>query len=87
MQQERFEAVKNRKVILYPDTDKKSEAFKRWDAKAKELNMAGWNIHTSNYLEMMATPDQRKQKIDIADLLIYDLQNRKLNTSKVGWHR
>lgn len=87
MQQERFEAVKNRKVILYPDTDEKSEAFKRWDAKAKELNMAGWNIHTSNYLEMMATPDQRKQKIDIADLLIYDLQNRKLNTSKVGWHR
>jgi hypothetical protein len=74
VQTERMEVVKNRHVILYPDSDPESLAFNKWEERATELNGQGWNILVSDYLEKVATPKQRKQKIDIADLLIENLQ-------------
>lgn len=73
----RMEAVKNRHVILYPDTDPESLAFRKWKERAAELNSLGWNIQVSDYLEKMATSEQRIKKIDIADLLIENLQNHR----------
>ena len=78
VQTDRMEAVKNRHVILYPDTDPESLAFKKWDERAEELNRLGWHIQVSDYLERIATPEQRKQKIDIADLLVENLQAQKM---------
>lgn len=77
MQQERFEAVKHYSVILFPDTDDKSEAFNQWSKRAEEMNQKGWHIHVSDYLERIATPEQRTRKIDVGDLLIDELMENK----------
>lgn len=73
LQDERMSAVKERKVILFPDTDVDGQAYSQWHKRADELNAKGWHIQVCNYLEQMATSEQRKEKIDIADLLIDDL--------------
>ena len=78
VQTDRMEAVKNRHVILYPDTDPGSLAFRKWNARADELNRLGWHIQVSEYLERIVTPEQRKQKIDIADLLVENLQAQRI---------
>ena len=77
MQQERFEAVKNNDIILFPDTDEKSETFNLWSKRAEEMNQKGWHIQVSDYLEKIATPEQRSMKIDIADLIIDSLSENK----------
>lgn len=73
LQDERISAVKERKVILFPDTDVDGQTYSQWHKRADELNAKGWNIQVCNYLEQMATSEQRKEKNDIADLLIDDL--------------
>ena len=78
VQTNRMEVVKNHHVILYPDTDPESLAFRKWNERADELNRLGWHIQVSNYLEKMATPEQRKMKIDIADLLIENLLTQRM---------
>lgn len=77
MQQERFNAVKDNNVILFPDTDDKSEAFNQWSKRAEEMNQKGWHIQVSDYLEKIATPEQRSKKVDIADLIIDSLSENK----------
>lgn len=76
VQTERMEVVKNRLVIFYPDTDPDSLAFNKWRQRADELNHLGWQIQVSDYLEKVATPEQRQMKIDIADLLIDNIQTQ-----------
>ena len=73
LQDERMSAVKDRKVILFPDTDVDGQVYSQWHKRADELNAKGWHIQVCNYLEQMATSEQREEKIDIADLLIDDL--------------
>ena len=73
LQDERMSAVKERKVILFPDTDVDGQVYSQWHKRADELNAKGWHIQVCNYLEQMATSEQREEKIDIADLLIDDL--------------
>jgi len=73
LQDERMGAVKERKVILFPDTDVDGQAYSQWHKRADELNAKGWHIQVCNYLEQVATSEQREAKIDIADLLIDDL--------------
>ena len=77
VQTERMEVVKNRPAILYPDTDPDSLTFNKWRQRADELNHLGWQIQVSDYLEKVATPEQRQMKIDIADLLLDNLQTPK----------
>lgn len=66
-------AVKERKVILFPDTDIDEQSYGQWAKRARELNAKGWHIQVCDYLEEKATEEQRRIKIDIADLLIDDL--------------
>ena len=73
LQDERMSAVKERKVILFPDTDVDGQAYTQWHKRADELNAKGWNIQVCNYLEQVVTSEKKKKKIDIADLLIDDL--------------
>lgn len=85
LQDERMSAVKGRKVILFPDTDAEGKAYCQWCKRADELNANGWQIQVCNYLEKMATPEQRETKIDIADLLIDDLaQERKAHIAAIA---
>ena len=41
------------------------------------MNQKGWHIQVSDYLEKIATPEQRSMKIDIADLIIDSLSENK----------
>ena len=85
LQDERMSAVKGRKVILYPDTDTEGKTYCQWCKRADELNAKGWQIQVCDYLEKMATPEQREAKIDIADLLIDDLaQERKAHIAPIA---
>ena len=73
LQTERMESVKSRRVILYPDLDEVSAPYKKWSDAAQKLNQLGWHIQVSDYLERIATIEQRKNKQDIADFLVADL--------------
>ncbi len=73
LQDERISAVKERKVILFPDTDVDGQTYGQWHKRADELNAKGWYIQVYDYLEQVATLEQREAKIDIADLLTNDL--------------
>ena len=73
LQDERLSAVKNSKVLLFPDTDGDGQTYRQWWKRARELNAAGWNIQVSDYLELFATAEERMAKIDIADLILDDL--------------
>lgn len=73
LQDERMCAVKERKVILFPDTDVDGQTYGQWHKRADELNAKGWYIQVCDYLEQVATSELREAKIDIADLLIDDL--------------
>ena len=77
LQEERLSAIKDRDTILFPDTDKDGETYSQWHQRAKELNTKGWHLQVSDYLERIATPEQRQAKIDIADLLIDDLLHKR----------
>ena len=77
LQEERLSTIKDRDTILFPDTDKDGETYSQWHQRAKELNAKGWHLHVSDYLERIATPEQRQAKIDIADLLIDDLLHKR----------
>ena len=73
LQDGRMSAAKGRKVILFPDTDSDGQTYNLWCKRADELNAKGLQIQVCDYLEKMATPEQREAKIDIADLQIDDL--------------
>lgn len=77
LQGERMSAVKDRHVILFPDTDGDCFAYRQWTRNAEELNRRGWNIQVSDYLELTATTEERLRKIDIADLLVEELKKEK----------
>lgn len=59
------------KVIVFPDTDLHGEAYKKWQSILSEAQKAlGQPFYLSNLLELHATEDQKKRKIDIADFIV-----------------
>lgn len=69
---DKFKVLQGRSVILFPDlskTDAKINCFELWSKKAiKFKNIA--NIEVSDYLEKIATEQERKEGLDLADYLI-----------------
>ena len=60
------------KVILFPDTDEKGEAYKAWLSvaqQAQKLYLFQYPLRISPLLEANATPEQKQRKIDIVDFL------------------
>jgi len=68
---ERFEPLKGRKIILYPDAgiDKNEHGtpFQKWSKKASELNLTGYNVAVSTMVENAVTEEQRIRGYDLAD--------------------
>lgn len=63
---EKFKVLKGRKVILFPDLNK---GFEIWKKQASEFkNIA--EVKVSNYLQLIATPEQIINGLDLADYLI-----------------
>jgi hypothetical protein len=66
LNKDKFKVLSGRKVILFPDLKK---GFEIWQQKANEFkNIA--EVSISNYLETIATPEQKEQGLDLADYLL-----------------
>lgn len=61
----RFESLRGRKVVLYPDLG----AYDKWKEKAEELKTI-CSISVSDLLEQVATQQERINGFDVADYLI-----------------
>lgn len=70
-------ALRGKDVILFPDTDPDGKTLQRWKEKAKEFRGLLRSCKVSDYLERVATPQQKAEKIDIADILINHLLYKK----------
>lgn len=79
------QALKGRRVVLFPDLSKDGHAFKKWSARAKELQslIPGSRFIVSDLLEVKAQPQQREKGADLADYLI-KLDWRKLRNESNG---
>lgn len=66
---ERFNPLKDRKIILYPDAgiDKNGTPFQKWKKKADELSLLGYDVSVSKLVENAATDEQRITGYDLAD--------------------
>ena len=74
---DKLAALKDHKIILFPDTDPDGKTFTAWQNIANEARcQLGLNISVSDLLEDFASPDQKQRKIDIADFLI---ESREVN--------
>lgn len=63
---DKFKVLRGRKVILFPDLNKATEI---WTQKANEFkNIA--EVSISNYLESIATNEQKANGLDLADYLL-----------------
>ena len=66
--------LRERKVILFPDTDETGDTYKKWYAIARSAQrLLGQPLYVSPILELNATPDQKRRKIDLADFLLESL--------------
>ena len=76
-------ALKNRKVVLFPDTSKDGITYNEWKEKAEKIQeqIPSSIFETSDLLEQLATNFQKEKGIDLADILTnYDWQTfRNLN--------
>ena len=63
--------LKGLRVVLFPDTDPKGEAFAKWSKIAAEAQrQLGQPFYVSPLLEQQASEEQKKQKIDLADYVL-----------------
>lgn len=71
--------IRGKRVILFPDTDPTGETYTEWVNTAKQANSSlpqredcsgKVSITVSNLLELHATENQKRRKIDIADFII-----------------
>lgn len=76
-------ALKNRKVVLFPDTSKNAITFNEWKEKAEKIQeqLPNSTFEVSEMLEQLATDKQKEKGIDLADILTnYDWKTfRNLN--------
>ena len=62
--------LRERKVILFPDTDETGETYRKWYAIARSAQrLLGHPIYVSSFLELHATEDQKRRKIDLVDYI------------------
>ena len=74
IQPDKFRPLRGHKVILFPDTDLDGIAFRRWyEVASQVMRSSFWEnsppIRVSPILELHATPDQKRRKIDLVDFL------------------
>ena len=75
VQVSKFYPFRHYKVILFPDTDPDQMAFTRWYEAAQDVMKSFlWPknnpIRVSPFLELHATSDQKRRKIDLVDFLL-----------------
>jgi len=63
---DRMEPLRGRRIVLYPDAG----CLDKWQAKADELRRLGFNVQVSDELEKLATDNERRAGLDLADVLL-----------------
>ncbi len=74
---ERCYDIHGRDVILYPDTDPDGSTFRKWKEDAEDLKRIGCRVDVSDILERTASAEDKEAKIDIGDVMIRELQERR----------
>ena len=72
MREEKLRALTGRTVLLFPDAD----GYAEWKQRAGSMTFC--RVIVSDIIERNATPKQRADYIDIADWIIYQIQEGKL---------
>jgi len=67
--------LKDRKIILYPDTSTTGNAFNKWSKIAKEARRLGYDVSVSTLLEKICTDEEKAKGYDLGDYLIDRLTN------------
>lgn len=75
---DKMDVLKGRDITLFPDVD----GFHEWQKRADLLREKGFTVKVSDVLEKNATDEERKAKIDIADWIIAQLQQKAKNAWK-----
>ncbi|KAA6338439.1 hypothetical protein EZS27_013557 [termite gut metagenome] len=76
----KLKVLRGRTVIMFPDVD----GYDTWKLKAKELEAMGCRVIVSDLLEKKASPEDRANKIDVADWLIRQLAIETVTEVKIG---
>jgi hypothetical protein len=63
---ERLEPLRGHRIVLWPDAG----ALEPWQRKAAELRRLGFDMQVSERLESLVTDEQRKQGLDLGDVLL-----------------
>jgi len=72
LNREKCQVLNGRNVILFPDLSWDGRAVRKWSHKAKELSYIT-TFTVSDYLERIATPEDREKGKDLEDFLLrYD---------------
>lgn len=74
---DKLKPLKERKIILYPDTSATGNAFAKWTKIAKEAKRLGYHISVSMLLENKCTDKQKAKGYDLGDYLIDQIINPK----------
>jgi hypothetical protein len=80
LQPQKFWSLRRHKVILFPDTDPDLKAYTTWYDVAQQVMRSfywprGNPIHVSDFLELHATPEQKRRKIDLVDYILDNKTN------------
>lgn len=67
---ERLAPIKERSIVLFPDLSVDGKDYAYWKAKADSLRQQGFNIMVSDFLERIATDEDRAKGMDLADFLL-----------------
>ena len=63
---DRMEPLRGRRIVLYPDAG----CLDKWQVKADELRRLNFKVQVSDELEKLATNDERRVGLDLADVLL-----------------
>lgn len=67
---EKLHTLRGHRIVLFPDTDEDGTTYRIWYQQAqKAQKMLGQPVHVSPILELHASPDQKRRKIDLVDYL------------------
>lgn len=73
MREEKLRVLTGRTVLLFPDAD----GYAEWKQRAE--NMTFCKTVVSDIIEKNATPEQKAAHIDIADWIVFQIRESKIN--------
>lgn len=66
----KFEPLRGRNIILFPDASASGKAFELWKKRSLELNAQGFNCIVNDILEKSANQLEKEKGCDLADYLL-----------------